>query len=642
MAGLGSVTASGVSTTSFSSYDGLGRALASTQTTGGTPYPFTYAYYASGLESVTYPSTRQISYTYDVAGRILSVGGAKTYASGLIYASFGGLQSMQYGNNLYEQTCYNPRLQATAVWVNSTGSNDCTSPSSNDLLNLQFGFAASPHNNGNLISQSIYASSSTPYAQSYTYNDGLNRLSSATETSGWTQTYVYDAYGNRAVLAGASQYVPNTNQTPQTSSTTWVPYNGSNQWTQAGYDPSGNVTSDGLNSMTYYADNLLQTSYNSNNGLVTYYYDGDGHRVQKVVTGGATTTYVYDAQGQLAAEYATSAPPALCATCWLTADHLGSTRMLTDSNGTVQRRYDFLPFGEEIPQGINGRTAPYEEGLQLTMPDTTDVKFTAKSRDSESNLDFFGARYFSGSQGRFTTPDPGRITSRVLANPQRWNRYGYVVNSPHARVDPDGAQDFAAPSLQALTQMTPHQRELYEQQQSYENKGSLIGGGIALGAVGAALAPETTMPIFRGLMAWALGHPQEVQEAGAGIAEGLSGAPPGSLTSSFARLGTTTAESVERKLSQYLLNTEHETGGTKAQWFEQALGFTRSNMGDLAKQIVFDPNTAVETGVTQYGTQYNQVISIVGANGNTIDVTFAWIQNTDDVVRLVTAIPTKQ
>jgi RHS repeat-associated protein len=201
------------------------------------------------------------------------------------------------------------------------------------------------------------------------------------------------------------------------------------------------VTNDGLNAMTYDAENRLAASSNANSGLVTYYYDGDGRRVQKVVTGGATTTYVYDAQGQLAAEYATSAPPALCATCWLTADHLGSTRMLTDSNGTVQRRYDFLPFGEEIPQGINGRTAPYEEGLQLTTPDTTDVKFTAKSRDSESGLDFFGARYFSGAQGRFTSPDPKTLTSH-FNDPQSWNKYVYTRNNPLMYVDPDG-KDFA-------------------------------------------------------------------------------------------------------------------------------------------------------------------------------------------------------
>jgi hypothetical protein len=32
--------------------------------------------------------------------------------------------------------------------------------------------------------------------------------------------------------------------------------------------------------------------------------------------------------------------------------------------------------------------------------------FTGKERDAETGLDFFGARYYSGAQGRFTSPDP--------------------------------------------------------------------------------------------------------------------------------------------------------------------------------------------------------------------------------------------
>lgn len=32
-------------------------------------------------------------------------------------------------------------------------------------------------------------------------------------------------------------------------------------------------------------------------------------------------------------------------------------------------------------------------------------QFTGKERDAETGLDYFGARYFSGAQGRFTSPD---------------------------------------------------------------------------------------------------------------------------------------------------------------------------------------------------------------------------------------------
>jgi hypothetical protein len=98
-------------------------------------------------------------------------------------------------------------------------------------------------------------------------------------------------------------------------------------------------------------------------------------------------------------------------------------------------------------------------------------------------------------------------------------------------------------------------------------------------------------------------------------------------------------ESVQDKLLRYLLNPDHPVGGPKAKWFEEALGYNQNNLDGLARQIVFDPARVVETGTTQFGTKYNQVISITGANGKVIDVTFAWIRNEDGVVRLVTGIP---
>ena len=65
-------------------------------------------------------------------------------------------------------------------------------------------------------------------------------------------------------------------------------------------------------------------------------------------------------------------------------------------------------------------------------------------------------------------------------------------------------------------------------------------------------------------------------------------------------------------------------------------------MDQLAKQIVFDPDTAVQTAVTEFGTKYNQVINIVGANGKEIEVTFAWIKTLDGVIKLITAIPVRK
>jgi len=103
-----------------------------------------------------------------------------------------------------------------------------------------------------------------------------------------------------------------------------------------------------------------------------------------------------------------------------------------------------------------------------------------------------------------------------------------------------------------------------------------------------------------------------------------------------------TQASVDKKLATYLLEKEHPVGGSKAEWFDSALGFNKENSSELAKQIVFDPKAAIKTSDTQFGTKYDQVIPITGTNGRTINVKFGWIENNDGIVRLVTAIPAKK
>ena len=63
---------------------------------------------------------------------------------------------------------------------------------------------------------------------------------------------------------------------------------------------------------------------------------------------------------------------------------------------------------------------------------------SGKERDTETNLDYFGARYFSGAQGRFTSADPTFMTKARIGDPQQWNLYAYTRNNPLKYVDPDG------------------------------------------------------------------------------------------------------------------------------------------------------------------------------------------------------------
>jgi RHS repeat-associated protein len=129
---------------------------------------------------------------------------------------------------------------------------------------------------------------------------------------------------------------------------------------------------------------------------------------------------------------------------YLIHDHLGSTRLSMNNQGQVVRRYDFLPFGEEIVAGVGGRGADYEPSSYLypTVPDDVLRKFTSKERDSETGLDFFGARYFSSAEGRFVSADwsakPEPVPYANLEDPQTLNLFGYVRNNPMAREDADG------------------------------------------------------------------------------------------------------------------------------------------------------------------------------------------------------------
>jgi RHS repeat-associated protein len=70
------------------------------------------------------------------------------------------------------------------------------------------------------------------------------------------------------------------------------------------------------------------------------------------------------------------------------------------------------------------------------------VRFTAKERDAESGFDYFGARYFSAVQGRYTTPDwsdrPEPIPYADLREPQTANLYTFGRNNPLAFRDVDG------------------------------------------------------------------------------------------------------------------------------------------------------------------------------------------------------------
>jgi RHS repeat-associated protein len=78
-------------------------------------------------------------------------------------------------------------------------------------------------------------------------------------------------------------------------------------------------------------------------------------------------------------------------------------------------------------------------GLSTSLYDgDAGSRSTGKERDAESGNDYFEARYFGSSMGRFLSPDPSQLYFADPTNPQSFNLYSYVLNNPLVNVDPDG------------------------------------------------------------------------------------------------------------------------------------------------------------------------------------------------------------
>ena len=204
------------------------------------------------------------------------------------------------------------------------------------------------------------------------------------------------------------------------------------------YDAAGNLKADWAGrSFKYDGDNRLEAFDTTGaDSDTTYSYDGEGRRVRKVVGGssGITTTYVYNVPGQLVAEFGGTAPEQP-GTRYLTPDPLGSTRVVTAEDQSVLSRHDYLPFGEEIGTGLGNRDQV--DGYTASRTDGPTQKFTGKERDAETGLDYFGARYFGGAGGRFTSAD-APFADQFASDPQSWNLYTYTRNNPLKYVDRTG------------------------------------------------------------------------------------------------------------------------------------------------------------------------------------------------------------
>jgi RHS repeat-associated protein len=274
-------------------------------------------------------------------------------------------------------------------------------------------------------------------------------------------TWQYDRYGNRwnQTASTAPGYNPPSGDVSAVQPQ--LTFTGNNNridgWL---YDAAGNLLYDYIHHYTYDAENRVATI----DSAAAYIYDAEGTRVAKYGSGGAlTASYVLGLGGEQVSEVngagawmhsnvfvggrlmATYEGPGGTASAgyhFHLTDWLGTQRVQTTANGNVSDLCYSYPFGD---------------GLSCTGTDATEHHFTGKERDTESGLDYFGGRYLSSGLGRWMTTDKDFTLKRILPNPQKWNRYAYVLNNPLVLFDPDGLAEWYVfrPLIPARSKMSP-------------------------------------------------------------------------------------------------------------------------------------------------------------------------------------------
>ena len=309
--------------------------------------------------------------------------------------------------------------------------------------------------------------------------DQLNRITSATQSkvgsspqflppSGGTQQnfcWQYDSFGNRTLQASSDQPF-GTNCQAQTNaaySLIAANYNANNQIVSAsgapnGYvlDASGNVQDDGFNQYLYDGDGRMCAQLAKVTGAITgYLYNAEGQRVAK----GSLSSFSCDPASngfQMSNEYILGAGGEQLTEldgkgAWIhtnayaggqlvaTYDNKGIHFHLPDWLGTRRVQTDYLGTPELACSG-----GSFGDQLNCTgsASNATEHHFTGKERDAESGLDYFEARYYEPSVGRWLSPDwstaPSSLPYADLHDPQSLNLYSYVRNNPLSRFDNDG------------------------------------------------------------------------------------------------------------------------------------------------------------------------------------------------------------
>jgi len=439
--GMGGIPANGSLTASYN-YDNQGA--------------LTSMIYPTAETAVTYPPVQTFTYTLDAMERPTGLSSDYpnywTWVSGVTYNAAG-------------QTSYNGRTYNNLGQVTQVG-------------NTTYNYSAT-QNNGQISSSGDALTGETI---TYQY-DALKRLSTATSSQNWGETYTYDGFGNLNQMTPTGS-APSLSVSVDAATNRILP-------TGVSYDNNGNVTAGfgGLH-LSYDAANrvglvLIGTSY------YHYGYDPDNLRIYYRDASNAETIYFYGADGRKLATYTYSI---------VTFNNNPAIQLVQQSENVyftgilVSATTDRL--GSVTHNGA-GDHRYYPYGVEYTTSTNDTEKYATYTRDSLTGLDYAVNRYYSSQWGRFLSPDPYRASDNSR-DPQSWNRYAYVGNDPINFVDSTGQNRVVADCSWDQVGWSDEGSGTYWwvcglDFWSAGGRGGVSGGGLHSGNFGLSLARDATV-----------------------------------------------------------------------------------------------------------------------------------------------------